>query len=651
MAEVFQRNLQVLQVVDADLAERLRAVRPAEIQWFESKQPGMHGAVVHLGDGSGSPRRVTLASKFRPADEAAKLADGADLTQHATIVALGIGAGHHVAELARRLAGKGLLVIYEPDESLLAGLLHGVDCTAWLSASHVALFAGSTTTASLTRRLENLQAFVGQGTQFLTHPAARHLHPEPLQQFAKAFTDFVSYCRTNVTTMLVNAAITCSNLTHNLYRYAAGDSVNALAGAAAGFPAVLVSAGPSLARNVDLLADPAIRRRVVIIAVQTVLKPLLARGIRPHFVTALDYHEISQRFYEGLPRLDDVTLVAEAKTHPAVIAAYPGPIRLIRNDFLQKLLGDDAPRMDEIPAGTTVAHLSLYLAQYLGCDPIMLIGQDLGFTDGLYYCPGTAIHQVWANELSPFNTLEMMEWRRIVRHKAHLSRQTDINGQPIFSDEQMMTYLKQFERDFLNCPQRIIDATEGGMPKANTQRSTLAEALQEHATVDLPDLPIADQALDASRLQSAHRQLESRRSQVTELRSTTVNALLVVEKMLQSQQDQRTMQRLFKQLQPLQQRVAELDETMDLVNAVNQLGAFNRLRADRAIAVEAQLPPLERQRRQLTRDMENLRWLRDACDETLAMFASALESWPTDPGGSTAQGACSTADSISEVTR
>ena len=30
------------------------------------------------------------------------------------------------------------------------------------------------------------------------------------------------------------------------------------------------------------------------------LKPLLERGIRPHFVTALDYHEISERFYEGL---------------------------------------------------------------------------------------------------------------------------------------------------------------------------------------------------------------------------------------------------------------------------------------------------------------------------------------------------------------
>src|SRR5690606_40495396 len=115
-----------------------------------------------------------------------------------------------------------------------------------------------------------------------------------------------------------------------------------------------------------------------------------------------------------------------------------------------------------IAQGATVAHLSFYLAQHLGCDPIVLIGQDLGFSDGLYYAPGTAIHQVWAAELSPFNTVEMMEWQRIVRHKGHLQRMTDVNGAPIFSDEQMLTYLKQIEKGFAAAKERgqtVMDAT------------------------------------------------------------------------------------------------------------------------------------------------------------------------------------------------
>ena len=75
--------------------------------------------------------------------------------------------------------------------------------------------------------------------------------------------------------------------------------------AAAGFPAVCVGAGPSLSRNLALLANPETRRRLVVITAQTTLKPLLACGIRPDFVTALDYHHISTRFYEGLDELPD----------------------------------------------------------------------------------------------------------------------------------------------------------------------------------------------------------------------------------------------------------------------------------------------------------------------------------------------------------
>ena len=68
---------------------------------------------------------------------------------------------------------------------------------------------------------------------------------------------------------------------------------------------------------------PQVRANVVVITAQTMLKPLLAYGIKPDFVTALDYHEISKRFYEGLTDLPDVTLVAEPLVHPTVLDQLP----------------------------------------------------------------------------------------------------------------------------------------------------------------------------------------------------------------------------------------------------------------------------------------------------------------------------------------
>src|SRR5690606_10154588 len=144
--------------------------------------------------------------------------------------------------------------------------------------------------------------------------------------------------------------------------------------AATGKPAIVVSAGPSLRRNIDALKDPRVRERFVIIAVQTVLRPLLAAGIRPHFVTALDYHEISRRFYEGLTAeaVEGITLVVEPKANPAILDAYPGRIRCVGDKVLDQLLGAGLRReRGTLTPGATVAHLAYYLARHMGCDPVV----------------------------------------------------------------------------------------------------------------------------------------------------------------------------------------------------------------------------------------------------------------------------------------
>jgi len=425
-------------------------------------------------------------------------------------------------------------------------------------------------------------------------------------------------------TALVNASRTYRNLTANLHRYAAGATVNELQDAASGFPAVCVGAGPSLARNVALLTDPEVRRRVVVITAQTMLKPLLDRGIRPDFVTALDYHEISTRFYEGLPDLPDVTLVAQPLVHPAVLDCFPGPIRLTQSHFLDVLLGDQARPIVSMPYGATVSHLSFYLAQHLGCDPVILVGMDLGFSDGLYYFPGTAIHDVWAPELGPFNTLEMMEWQRIVRHRGLLQKLNDIHGRPIYSDDQMLTYLKQFERDFANAPQTVLDATEGGLPKQHARSVALSEALSRHATRPVPKLPRTPAGLDPERLAATAGVLRQRRSEISELRRLSRRTVPLLGQMLDHQRDMKHMDKLFEQMTPIQKRVAELSCAFELVNHLNAVGAFKRVRADRAIA-NVDLDDLERQRQQLARDIENVDWLDQASSEMLDMVRHAIK--------------------------
>ncbi len=617
---VLQANLRALARKDPALAQRIEEATPAAMTFAPSRRGPLWASLDHAG------KPLALASRYDPEAEAAKLVDSIDHVKTACVAVLGFTLGYHAQKVAADMRGQGLLIIYEPDLSLLRAVLEHIDHSGWLGAENVLLCDASIDRASLTTRIERLSALVTQGTQLLTHPAARRMHGEALGGFAKMVTDTLAFCRTNVATALVNAARTCRNLALNLDHYAAGATVNELHHDATGYPAVLVSAGPSLVKNVDLLRDPAVRENIVLIAVQTALRPLLDRGIRPDFVTALDYSPVCKQFYEGLPDLPDVTLVVEPKANCAILDSYPGPIRVCNADWLNRLLGDHARPIVPMKAGATVAHLSLYLAWHLGCDPVMMIGQDLGFSDGLYYAPGTAVHKVWAAELNPFNTIEMMEWQRIVRMKGHLSRHQDIHDNPIFSDEQMMTYLKQFERDFAEgvaAGKTVIDATEGGMPKQHTQAMPLAEALAAHATRPVPRLPVPPRELDRTRLDLAADMLRQRIRQINDMQEITRQTIGIIRRMKEHQRDPRKMKELFDKLNRKQRHVEkQLTDAFALVSTLNTIGTFRRQRADRVINYNAG-DAYARQLAQLDRDIENLDLMLQAADETLNILHEA----------------------------
>ena len=371
--DILKANLDRLRLTNRPLADQIEHTRPAPLSWQASRVGPLSACIDHEG------RSIALASRYDPDAEAQKLADTVDLTQHAGIFVLGLGLGYHVAHIAAQLGPQCLMVVYEPDPAVLRAVFEKIDHTAWLASPNVFVVEHDIDTPGLLARVDRFAAMLTQGTVFVTHPPTRQLQPEALNRYSKQVTEVLAYCRTNVVTSLVNAARTCRNLTMNLPYYVGGAGTDELFETTKGYPAVCVGAGPSLAKNIDLLADPTMRDKVVVISAQTTLKPLLDRGIKPDFVTALDYHEISKRFYEGLPQLPDVTLVAEPQANPTILDNFPGPVRVPQHSFLDTLLGELATPRIPIKFGATVAHLSFYLAQHLGCDPIILIGQDLGF--------------------------------------------------------------------------------------------------------------------------------------------------------------------------------------------------------------------------------------------------------------------------------
>lgn len=630
---VLERNLTRIARVRADLAERIRSAPEREgLEWFVAPD----GALGAKLDGR------LLCSARRPLAEAATFADQIDAKESPGVGVAGFGLGHHVAAVASKIGFTGLVIVYEPDLPLLRAVLSRIDCTPWLATCNLLILDDPEDAASVHDGVRRMESLLAMGVRLATHLPSQQRLGERADRFGRTITRVVSAIRTSVVTTMVQMEATARNVLMNADWVAGRPGVEPLRGICAGRPAVVVSAGPSLARNIALLSRPGVRDKVVIIAVQTALKPLLAAGVRPHFVTALDFHEISRRFYEGLTAADveGVTLVAEPKANPAIIESFPGAVRCPRDEFLEIALGADISLAEErgrLPLGSTVAHLSYYLARFLGADPVALIGQDLGFTDGQYYAAGAAIHQVWAGELNEFNSLELLEWERIVRARGILRRVKDHLGRPVYTDEQMATYLAQFERDFKADEASglsTIDCTEGGVAKAHTSRMSLATFLHTHAGETAPDLPVmpsADRIKRPESIQAAAARLREVRGQVWRVAELSRRGLPLLDAMLESRHDQRRVNSLIESIYGLRDEAKSLGAGYELCQRFNQTGAFNRTRDDRTLHLEEDLTPEERQARQIRRDRKNLEWLAsssDALGEIMDRAIRALEGGP-----------------------
>ena len=620
---ILTRNLACLAVSSPEVAARIEQVEGSPVT-FQTAADGATVGLVSEG------RR--LASLHRPLTEARTWAERVDPAETACVLVLGFGVGHHVEALLSRLNRTGVVLVHEPDVARLKTILSRIDCTTWMDPRFVRWITDANDEVQFTRCFSDIETQMVAGTKILEHAPSLPGFDDQVRTISERLTDAVNSARTTMTTTLMRSAGTVRNELLNVDHYALGSGIDALSGLAQGRLGVVVSAGPSLQKNIRMLARKGVRDRCMIIAAQTALRPLLDAGIKPHFVTALDYHHISKRFYEGLSKKDveGVTLIGLPQAHPVIADSWPGAIRWCRAIVLEHILGDTGPDVQSLESATTVAHLSYHFARHLGCDPVAFIGQDLGFTDGLYYARGTAIDDVWSTELNPFNTIAKMEWERIVRHRGMLHRLEDINGRSILTDRQMLTYLRRFETYFTADVQKgltIIDASEGGVRKASTEVASLRATLRAHAprgSDSIAAIPMPDKATDSEQADRVRARLNALLKEVHALNAVSRDTAGLLERLGDCLDDDARSRKVFEAIEVKRQAVDDLSEAFGFVNQINQLGAFKRYLADRRIDIQSNDDPRDMQRLQIQRDLVNVDFLSQAGDDAADMLEDSI---------------------------
>lgn len=627
--EIYCRNMAALFRVDNRLAQRIDEYEPDGSIVVEAAKTGAPTVSVLP---PGSDRPVSLHSKVDPLAEASRFAGSVEVGGDFCYVVSGFGLGHHIKALAGRLKGDAFLVVTEPNLGMLKAALETVDL-AELFAKDRCIILTTDDKGEVQTRLEPHSTLMMMGAKFVSHQPSERVAGSFHATLRKMIADFMTYCRMSLVTLVTNSRITCRNITNNLPLYLSTPPIDPLRDRFKGFPGIVVSAGPSLRKNIDQLAD--LQNRAVLVAVQTTFKTLLDRGIQPHFVTSLDYHEMSKRFFEGVGDVSRTHLVIEPKVTWHVPDHYPGPISVLGNSFARLCVGDSLAARDGLKAGATVAHLAFYLALYMGCDPIILVGQDLAYTNHVYYSPGVAIHGLWRPQLNRFSTIEMMEWERIVRTRHILMKVKDIQGRDIYTDEQLFTYLQQFEGDFSTVPGRVIDATEGGVRKAGTRVMRLAEVAKQYCSRPIPGelLAYRDQTRwhDPSRLEAGRAELRKRIEEVDAMVADCKEMVALLKELETLLSDPAAFNRKIAAVDALRVKIHEHDHAYQMISAVSQHAELQRFSADRRLKL-TETEGIELAKAQLTRDLrfvegviEGAEALKEILNDGIGRFDRAME--------------------------
>ncbi len=187
-----------------------------------------------------------------------------------------------------------------------------------------------------------------------------------------------------------------SNYFRNLLHLPESAYGNRLFGKFSNIPAIICGAGPSLGKDLELLKT--VRDRALIFAAGTAMNALNSAGILPHFGACIDPNTAQftrlvmndafevPYFYRNRVLNDALKLIHGQHLYITGSGGYQ------ISDWVEDELGMTERRTVE--EGCSVMNFSLALAYALGCNPIILTGMDLAYTDDNSYSPGIHNHPI-----------------------------------------------------------------------------------------------------------------------------------------------------------------------------------------------------------------------------------------------------------------
>ena len=418
---------------------------------------------------------IRLNSLFSPIHEVDKWYSNLQISNQTPVVCqFGLGTGLFSEAVLNRLSKESKLIIYEPNRKILDYCVNSgktVNCDdserrisdrieKIITDERVCLIIESEGKIDFRYELENCLNYIELNCfSVIKHNGYEKLFSNSYLTFLKEINYHRNKMFTNKNTIAFFKDFSIDSIFKNILRWKKINLCDEIKRVLPDdIPAIIVSAGPSLDKNINILSEA--KGHCFILAVDTAVKYLMEKNIIPDMIITMDSIKPASYFSDDRTHL--IPCIFDVAANPDILKAHKGRIVLYNSsDFysvsLFKAIGKD---LTMYPHGGSVATAAFVFLYMLNQKKIILIGQDLASENGITHAGG--INDGSTNKES------------IVE---------GYYGGNVTTRSDWLGYLRWFEKSIetikeSNINIQVINATEGGAKIHGANQMTLHEAIE-----------------------------------------------------------------------------------------------------------------------------------------------------------------------------
>lgn len=403
-----------------------------------------------------------LNSLYSPQKEAKRWAGQYEFNNiNSSVIMFGIANGIFARAILEKIKEDAIVFFIEPDISLFIYCLMNFDMCDIISDTRVYLFIDTINYESL------YFAFLSKITEVMlpnqivcTYPGMEKIYKEK----AEKFIELIKRCYSTQLSLAMDINRVyksgIENTFKNLHLIKESNYLMEFIGKIPeDVPVIIVSAGPSLDKNIDCLKKA--EKKAFIIATDTAVKSLIAHDVHYDVIITKDIKKSDIHLRNE--KCHNHPIVADICSKNSILERIKG--RKIWNNtsnFMCKLYAKYGLKYTSCMFGMSVATDAFTVAEIIGAKRIVLIGQDLAFAGEYSHAGNVANHSY--DEINGIFEIE------------------GIYGDKVRSRGDWVNMLQWFETEIAKNGDKIdvIDATEGGAKIHGTRVMKLSEVIEQY---------------------------------------------------------------------------------------------------------------------------------------------------------------------------